>query len=168
MPAGVLALGLAGWMSPSASAPVPRVEPHHPAAAVPRLALAPDTQLEVAQLRTYTDAMVAPVLQDRSPFAFAAPHRAIATAPGQVRDAAAIISAPVPMERRTPPALVGIAEQNDGASLVRTAIFADPDGTVHFALIGGTAGAFRVASIDSSRVVLVGSGDGGTATLTLK
>lgn len=132
--------------------------------------LAPDSEVHLARLRAYTTAVTTPELLDRSPFEFAFPPQLVAAPPRQaVRQSEDPTTPPATVESPVPlPALVGIAEQNEAGALVRTAIFTTPDGAVSFALIGQTAGTFRVTSIESNRVVLVDSRGGGTSTVVLK
>lgn len=68
-----------------------------------------------------------------------------------------------------PPVLSGIAEQNGPEGVVRTAILTEPDGTIRFALVGQTLREmWRVAAIESDRMVMVNGRTGLSSELVLK
>ena len=172
IPSAVLALGMAGWMAPASSAPVPRAVELRVAAPVPHAH--PESEadpLGLARLAAYRDKAIAPEVLGRSPFEFDLPRAAPSPHTRAAGDAQQTLrSAPVqvvPTDAR--PVLLGIAEQDGPDGVVRTAVLTDPDGTVRFAVIGQAVGdVFRVSAIESDRVVLVHATTGRASELVLR
>lgn len=166
VPGAAVALGLAGWIDPAASAP--RVRPPGPRVAPVHVA-EPDP-VHLVRITRYADRATEPRLLQRSPFEFdRAPRTGASTRPRRTADLPVPRPVLPPAVLEPPPSLSGIAEQSGPEGLVRTAVLTDPDGTVRFAVIGQVvAAAFQVSAIESDRVVFVHTHTGRTTQLFLK
>jgi hypothetical protein len=162
----VLAVALAGWMTRAAIArPAPLGDLRRDSLIRPVNASSP---AHVQLARVQHSAGVTPLLLERSPFEFRSNRRLRDMRPaGPARIPDTAITTPAAEVTPALPTLVGIAEQNGPTGMVRTGIFTDPDGVVHFALAGQMIGRFRIAAVESSCVVLVDPRGGVTSTVRL-
>ena len=162
---------LAGWLAstPPSNAPESAASARRlPAAA--RGVPASDIEREAERLQVRVQREVEYTQPQRNPFRFGAARPAVDPDPGGDLPGPDLPVAPTvaaPIAPPPPPvSLSGIAEEQDGQRVVRTAILSSPSGVLLVHEGDAVLGDYRVARIESEAVELVNS-DGSTLRLSL-
>jgi hypothetical protein len=163
---------LAGWLAstppsntPEGASSVPSRRPDA-SGGVP----ASDIQREAERLELRVQREVTYVQPQRNPFRFGA-GRAAAAGGGDIPDRESVAPQPAIPLAVVPPApplsLSGIAEDQKGDRIERTAILSSPAGVLLLREGDVVLGDYRVARIESEAVELVKTSDGSTLRLSL-
>jgi hypothetical protein len=159
---------LAGWLAsaPPAKAPSPALSPpgSQPAAA------ASDIEREATRLQARVRREAIYAQPQRNPFRFSA-GRSIAIPPRDVPEPRRPDDTLAPAVPAPPPptvSLSGIAEDQGGQRLERTAILSSPAGVLLVHEGDDVLGQYRVTKVESEAVELVKLSDGTTVRLSLK
>ena len=163
---------LAGWLASAPPANAPDGASTAPSQAVSRRATAPsDIEREALRLQARGRREATYSQPERNPFRFSA-GRPIARLGGDVPappyDTPGVAGPPPPPVSPPPRvSLSGIAEDQVGQRLERTAILSSPDGVLLVHEGDDVLGQYRVATIESEAVELVKLSDGATLRLSL-
>jgi hypothetical protein len=161
---------LAGWLAstPPSNAPESAVSARRPSAA-PRDLPASDIEREAERLQVRVQREVEYAEPQRNPFRFGA-SRADVDRGGDIPAAAPPPALPPivlpPVAPPPPVSLSGIAEDQDGQRVERTAILSSPSGVLLVREGDAVPGDYRVSRIEAEAVELVKT-DGSTLRLTL-
>jgi hypothetical protein len=163
---------LAGWLasSPPSVAPVSSSAPAQRTAPVTRTAAESDIEEQAARLQARVRQEVAYRQPERNPFRFGAKQKAARSVGGDI----SFTPPPAPIELApiTPQAvaisLSGIAEDQVGERMERTAILSAPSDVLLVREGDEVMGQYRVAKIEAGAVELVKLSDGSTLRLALK
>lgn len=160
---------LAGWLASAPPSNAPDTSGPAPGPPASRRATPPaDIEREALRLEARGQREAVYTQPHRNPFRFGA-ARPIASAEGDVPEAASPAETFVPVVAPPPPvSLSGIAEDQVGQRVDRTAILSSPDGVLLVHEGDDVLGQYRVAKIESEAIELVKVADGTTLRLGLK
>ena len=157
---------LAGWLASPSNTPDRTASAARPPAA--RDARSPDIEREAERLQTRARRDVEYTQPQRNPFRFGVTRPDVNRGGDLPDPAPALPPEVVPIVAPPPPVkLSGIAEDQKGQQMERTAILSSPEGVLLVREGDPVLGEYRVGRIESEAVELVKS-DGTTLRLTLK
>jgi hypothetical protein len=163
------ATGLAGWLASSPPASAPQGTAVAPRPSAPRGAAVSDIQREADRLQVRVRREVEYTQPERNPFRFSAARPLVEPGGDVAAPAPEPLAPPVAVPFVAPPPamkLAGIAEDQKGEQMERTAILSLPSGVLLVHEGDAVMGDYRVGRIESEAVELM-KPDGTTLRLTL-